>query len=60
MKRLARLVRVLDRYPADPDVDGIARELGVSPTTVRRDLRDLREAGATLPAPRATDAEHGG
>jgi predicted DNA-binding transcriptional regulator YafY len=46
--RLARLLKVLEWYPRSgaPDVDSIALQLGTTPATVRRDLRDLREAGA--------------
>lgn len=46
--RLSRLLKVLEWYPRDrsPDVDAIAQQLGTTPSTVRRDLRDLREAGA--------------
>jgi predicted DNA-binding transcriptional regulator YafY len=46
--RLARLLKVLAWYPRSgaPDIDVIALQLGVTPATVRRDLRDLREAGA--------------
>jgi len=46
--RLARLLKVLEWYPRTgaPDVDSIALQLGTTPGTVRRDLRDLREAGA--------------
>jgi|LNFM01.1.fsa_nt_gb predicted DNA-binding transcriptional regulator YafY len=46
--RLARLLKVLEWYPRScaPDIDSIALQLGTTPATVRRDLRDLREAGA--------------
>lgn len=46
--RLARLLKVLEWYPRSgaPDIDSIALQLGITPATVRRDLRDLREAGA--------------
>jgi predicted DNA-binding transcriptional regulator YafY len=46
--RLSRLLKVLEWFPRSgtPDVDAIALQLGTTPSTVRRDLRDLREAGA--------------
>lgn len=46
--RLSRLLKVLEWFPrtGTPDVDAIALQLGTTPSTVRRDLRDLREAGA--------------
>lgn len=62
--RLARLLKVLEWYPRSgaPDIDSIALQLGTTPATVRRDLRDLREAGAfegdkpKLASPAANDA----
>ncbi len=46
--RLSRLLKVLEWFPrgAPHDVEVIAQQLGTTPSTVRRDLRDLREAGA--------------
>jgi predicted DNA-binding transcriptional regulator YafY len=46
--RLSRLLKVLEWYPRTgaPDIDALALQLGTTPATVRRDLRDLREAGA--------------
>lgn len=46
--RLSRLLKVLEWYPrtGTPDVDALALQLGTTPATIRRDLRDLREAGA--------------
>lgn len=46
--RLARLLKVLECLPRNgaPDVDALAIQLGTTPETIRRDLRDLREAGA--------------
>lgn len=53
--RLSRLLKVLDWYPRSgtPDVEHIASELGTSAATIRRDLRDLRDAGAFDEAPSA-------
>ncbi|HVY65925.1 MAG TPA: HTH domain-containing protein [Gammaproteobacteria bacterium] len=42
------LLYVLDVYPTQPDPDAIAASLGLSVQTVRRYVRDLREAGARL------------
>lgn len=46
--RLSRLLKVLEWYPRTgvADIDALALQLGTTPATVRRDLRDLREAGA--------------
>ncbi|MDP3276096.1 MAG: WYL domain-containing protein [Deltaproteobacteria bacterium] len=64
--RLGRLLKVLEWYPRSgaPDIDAIALQLGSTPATIRRDLRDLREAGAfdpgasnTSPEPRALTPE---
>jgi predicted DNA-binding transcriptional regulator YafY len=46
--RLSRLLKVLERCPdpVAPDVGALAAQLGATPETIRRDLRDLREAGA--------------
>jgi hypothetical protein len=46
--RLTRVLKVLEWYPRTgaPDIDALALQLGTTPATVRRDLRDLREAGA--------------
>jgi predicted DNA-binding transcriptional regulator YafY len=46
--RLTRLLKVLEWYPRTgaPDVDALALQLGTTPATIRRDLRDLRDAGA--------------
>lgn len=47
--RLSRLLKVLDWYPEHGgavDVDALAMQLHTTPATIRRDLRDLREAGA--------------
>lgn len=59
--RLARLIRVLDLYGCH-DVEGIAATLECSPQTIRRDIRDLREAGALGGVvPRASERrEHAG
>lgn len=46
--RLSRLLKVLERCP-DPlatDIGVVAAQLNATPETIRRDLRDLREAGA--------------
>jgi predicted DNA-binding transcriptional regulator YafY len=59
--RLTRLLKVLERCPRSgaPDVDALALQLHATPETIRRDLRDLREAGAFdglhLPAAPAND-----
>lgn len=42
--RLALLIHALDRFPR-ATVAELAARLGATPTTVRRDLADLREAG---------------
>jgi len=46
--RLNRLLKVLEWYPRTgvSDIDALALQLGTTPATIRRDLRDLREAGA--------------
>lgn len=46
--RLARLLNVLERHAREPGrkLEDIAEELGLTPQTVRRDVRDLREARA--------------
>jgi hypothetical protein len=51
--RLSRLLKVLESFPRSgaPDVDAIALELGTTPAIIRRDLRDLRDAGAFGPPP---------
>lgn len=44
LTRIAHVLRAADRGPVD--ADALAAQLGSTPQQVRRDLRDLREAGA--------------